>query len=332
MPDPVLSTIHVDAPLTNMTVARIQSADNFIAGSIFPIMPCEKRSNKYFVFDRGDFNRLEMRRGAPGRKAPSVGYRVSDDSYSCEKYHVRQPTPDEIQENADEPLDLKGRVKTKWLTLQMMLQMETLFFNGFWGPSIWTTDWDGVSSGASTNEIVQWDQSGSTPLADVEALKFAVEALGAPTPNKLVVGARVHKVLMSHSDLIGRLQYSTATTNAVVRGQMAALFGVAEYHVAKAVYNSAARGQTDSYSRIATDNDILLAYANPTPESLEEESAGYIMGWKGKSGASKYGTRIRTYRNEEEEVEYAEGQMWVDMKQVSADCGAYVDAAVASDA
>jgi len=334
MADPVITSVHVDQPLTNMTVARIQAAENFIAGSVFPIIPCQKRSNKYFVFNAGDMTRLEMRRGAPGRKAPSAGFRVSDDSYSCEKYHVRNPSPDEITEEADAPLDLSagGRVKTMWITQQMLLQMEVLFFNAFWGPSVWTTDWDGVSTGPGASEILQWDQSGSTPVADVESLKAAVEGYGCPTPNVMTVGARVHKILMDHSGLLGRIQYTSGATNAVVRSQMAGIFGVDKYQVAKASYNSAARGQTDSFTRVATDNDVLLSYSPPEGVSLEQESAGYIMGWSGKSGASQYGTRIRTYRNEEEETEYTEGAMWVDMKQVSANCGAYVDAAVASDA
>jgi len=173
MPD--LSNVHIDAPLTNMTVSRIQKADAFIAPSVFPIVASPKRSDKYFVFDKGDMNRLEMRRGAPGRAAPSAGYRVSDDNFYCEKYHVRNPTPEEIQAASDKPLDLKGRNATQWITTQMLLQMEYLFATTFWGPAIYTTDWDGVSTSPSTNEILQWDQSGSLPIADVAKLKFAIE-------------------------------------------------------------------------------------------------------------------------------------------------------------
>jgi len=112
---------------------------------------------------------------------------------------------------------------------------------------------------------------------------------------------------------------------------MAALLDVDEYKVAKSIYNTAARGQTDSYSAQLVDNDFGLFFV-PSSPGLETEAAGYIMGWTGMSGASSMGTRIRRYRLEETETDYVEGQMWVDMKLVSANCGGYIDAAVVSTA
>lgn len=331
MPD--LTTVHIDAPLTNMTVARIQAASAFIAPNVFPIISTLKRSNKYFVFDKGDFNRLEMRRGAPGRKAPSVGYRLSNDSFFCEKYHVRNPTPEEIQREADAPIDLRGRNATQWITLQMLMQMEVLFAAAYWAPATWTTDWDGVSSNPSTGEILQWDQSSSTPIADVSKLKDAVEDAMLMQDGKwvAVAGKRTHRILFNHDDLVGRLNYTNDTTSAVVRGQMAGLLDVDEYLVGRGRYNTAARGQTDSYSAIMTDNDFGLFYV-PNSPGLETEAAGYIMGWTGMPGASAKGTRIRRYVNEEEETSYVEGAMWIDMKQTSADCGGFIDAAVGATA
>ena len=48
MTNPTLSQVHVDAILTNSSVAYIQAADNFIANKVFPIVPVDKQSDLYF--------------------------------------------------------------------------------------------------------------------------------------------------------------------------------------------------------------------------------------------------------------------------------------------
>jgi hypothetical protein len=40
------SQVHIDAPLTNLTTAYVQSQDNFIADKVFPIVGVEKQSDK----------------------------------------------------------------------------------------------------------------------------------------------------------------------------------------------------------------------------------------------------------------------------------------------
>jgi len=44
---PTSSGVHVDAVLTNISVAYIQNAMNFIAGRIFPTVPVTKQSDGY---------------------------------------------------------------------------------------------------------------------------------------------------------------------------------------------------------------------------------------------------------------------------------------------
>ena len=78
MTTPTNSAVHVDAALTNISVAFLQNANNFVAGRVFPNVAVSKQSDRYFVFDRGDFNRDEAEVRAPGTESAGGGYNLDN--------------------------------------------------------------------------------------------------------------------------------------------------------------------------------------------------------------------------------------------------------------
>ena len=73
MTNPTLSQVHVDAILTNASVAYIQSADNFIANKVFPIVPVDKQSDLYFKYTKEDWFRDDAKVRADGAEAAVAG-------------------------------------------------------------------------------------------------------------------------------------------------------------------------------------------------------------------------------------------------------------------
>ena len=65
MAQPTPSDVHVDAILTNISVAYIQDQNYFIANKVFPSIPVEKQSDKYFKYTKGDWFRDEAAVRAP---------------------------------------------------------------------------------------------------------------------------------------------------------------------------------------------------------------------------------------------------------------------------
>ena len=49
MPQPTVSQVHVNRPLTNISVAFAQAATSFAAERVFPRIPVAKQSDRYFV-------------------------------------------------------------------------------------------------------------------------------------------------------------------------------------------------------------------------------------------------------------------------------------------
>ena len=66
MPNPIRQDIHVNRPLTNISVAYIQKATSFVAGQVFPIVPVKKQSDRYFVYLKEDWFRDEAMKRVQG--------------------------------------------------------------------------------------------------------------------------------------------------------------------------------------------------------------------------------------------------------------------------
>lgn len=111
---PTRGDVHVDRPLTNISVAFMQGAENFIADRVFPVIPVAKQSDRYFTYDRGMFNRDEMQLRAPGSESAGASYTLSTDSYNADVWALHKDVADQVRANADTPLQL-DREATEFL-------------------------------------------------------------------------------------------------------------------------------------------------------------------------------------------------------------------------
>ncbi|NBR70500.1 MAG: hypothetical protein EBT75_00125 [Proteobacteria bacterium] len=96
MPQPTSSQVHVDAILTNISVAYMQQQANFIASRVFPIVPVSKQSDKFFTYTKNDWFRDEAQRRADATESAGGGYGLSTDTYQARTSAtrlVRTPTP-----------------------------------------------------------------------------------------------------------------------------------------------------------------------------------------------------------------------------------------------
>jgi hypothetical protein len=69
-----------------------------------------------------------------------------------------------------------------------------------------------------------------------------------------------------------------------------------------------------------------MGYAPDRP-SLLTPSAGYTFNWKGYGAGNKYGLTMRNFREERIRSDRIEGEAAYVMKQVSADCGVWLNTA-----
>jgi len=325
MANPTLSQVHVDAILTNTSLAYIQSADNFIASKVFPVVPVDKQSDLYFKYTKEDWFRDDAAVRADGAEAATAGYNLGTDSYFAHVYAVKKAIGDQLMANYDVPLDpLRDAAR---FTAQLILnRMEADFVSNYVSSGVWGTDYEGVSGSPSTGEFKQWsDLANSDPIQDIEEAKSDILSTTGFEANKLVLGYEVYKTLRNHPDIIDRVKY---TGNQVPdTDYLAQLFGLDEVLVAKAVKNTAKEGQTGAFD-FTFGKSALLVHSASAP-GLLTPSAGYTFMWRGVSEGLGLTVGTKQYRVEQNAATYVESQVAMDNKVVAADLGAYFGTAVA---
>lgn len=318
---PSRSDVHVDRPLTNISIAFMQAAQNFVADRVFPVVPVGKQTDKYFTYDRGMFNRDEMQRRAPGSESAGASYKLSTDSYGAEVWALHRDIADQVRANADTPLQL-DREATEFLAGKALIRKEKNFATNFFATGVWTTERAGVAAAPVGSQFLRWDEGASTPIEDVRQGASDMAVLTGFRPNKMVIGRRVYDALLDHPDIVGRIDRGqTAGTAIVMRQNLAALFELDEVLVMDAIENTANEGAANVHAFIGGKH-ALLAYAAPSP-GIMVPSAGYTFSWTGFLGAGALGTRMKRMRMEHLESDRVEIEMAFDHKKVAADLGSF---------
>ena len=326
MPNPTRSDVHVNAPLTNVSIAYLQEANKYISTKLFPLINVPKQSDLYFQYDQGDFMRSEAKDRAPGTESAGAGYDLSTASYSCSVKALHKDVADQIRANADAPLNMDSDA-TKFLTQQMMIRRDKDWASSFFSGGTWT----GSTTGADINQnagggVVPWNNAAGTPIEDIDAQADSIEAKTGFRGNTLVLGVDAYNALKNSSDVVDRIRYTQ--TGVVTEDMLAGLLGLKNVYVARGVENTAAAGAADSISRIYTATTAVLMYVPDSP-SLMHPSAGYTFAWGGYTGAGPDGQRVSRFRMDHLRSDRIEMEMSYDQKQVSTVLGArFINCAV----
>lgn len=337
MPLPTPSDVHVDAALTNISIAFMQRSEAFVARQVFPNLPVSKQSDVFYEYSRKDMNRDQAEKRAPGAETAGNGFRVDADStYYAHVWGFHKMVPDQVLANADEVIRRSNPedVAARFVTNVLMIRQEAEFVSSYMTGGVWTAgDFDGVATSAGATEAIHWsDQTSGTPIEDIEsARKTILEATGYK-PNKLVLGYDVWSALKNHPDIIDRIKYSGGVgpnqPAVITRAAMAQVFEVDQIVVSEAIKNTAAENAAEVSSFIV-GKDALLVYAAPEPDLLEP-TGGYTFSWTEYLGVqNEFGIAISRIPNQDKRAVKIEGEIAMDMKLVSSELGFFWDGIVA---
>lgn len=320
MPQPTPADVHIDVALTNISVAYVQDASNFIADKVFPIVPVDKQSNKYWVYEKGAFFRDEAKRRAPGTESAGSGYKLGTDSYFCDKWALHKDVDDDTVANQDASIDCFRDAAT-FVMNNLLIRRERLFVDEFLKTGVWGTDVVG-----GTN-FAQWDdEATSDPAEDIKVARLKILTSTGYKPNTLTVDIYTHEALKKHPLIQAKYQYSGAAS--ITTAMLAAYFEVDRYLVSQAVYTASDETVTTPVMSLIAPKCALLTYSTPTP-SLLQPTAGYVFSWAGLTGLNNAGITTGRFRMQHLKSERVENEMALDMKKVAADMGYYFSATVA---
>jgi len=333
MPQPS-SDAHVDRILTNISIAFMQESSNFVASQVFPIVPSQRQSDKFFTYDQDDWFREEAQLRAPSTESAGSGWSLGTDTYFCDVYAVHKDIDEQIEKNADDMINIRADA-ARWVAGQLLMKLESKFVSDFFTTSLWTgstsgNDQVGVSSNPGSDQFLQWNDPASTPIEDIEDLKLEMLEKTGKEPNTLLLGPKVGAALRRHPDILDRIKF---TQRGVITDELiASLLEIPRVFTAKATRNTAKEGTTDAYSFYYGKN-ALLCYSAPQA-SLMEASAGYTFAWTGYTGTGGVeglgtGARTSVIPVPLRKSVRVEGEMSVDFKQIAADLGIFFSGAVA---
>jgi hypothetical protein len=324
MPQPTLSDVHVNRPLTNVSVAYIQSQSDFIADKIFPIIPVESKSDIYFVYKKDSWFRDEAKPRAPSTESVGSGYDIDNtQTYTAIVNSFHKDVDDQTRANSDSPLSPDADA-VRYVTRKLLLKREKDWSTKFFKTGVWSAD---VTPGTL------WSAAGSTPIEDVRKQAVTIQQGTGFYPNTLVLGRQVWQILQDHPEFLDRIKYQGSMVDpARLAGpdgprMLAQILELDRVLIAAAVQNTAAEGVAFAGSFLYGKN-ALLAYV-PTQPGLYVPSSGYTFSWKGYTGAGIDGTRIKTFRMEHLEANRVEGDMAYDQHLVGSDLGTFFNGAVA---
>lgn len=283
---PKMQEAHIDRALTNMSVAYMQDASNYIADKVFPIVPVKRQSDLYYIYNTGDFLRDEAKVRGASTESAGGDYDLDTDTYYCKVHAFHKDVSPHERANYDDPLDADKDAEL-FVSQKMLIRREMEWSTKYFKTGVWTREMAGANTADATH-YVYWDDDKSTPIQDIAVEGLLMASRTGYKPNTLVLSPYVFSSLKNHPDVLDRIKYTE--TGIVTTALLASLFEVEHVYVAWAVVNTAAKGVADDIQFIMGKN-ALLCYSNPKP-ALKQPSAGYIFTWTGLEGAGAYGNRI----------------------------------------
>lgn len=313
---------HVDRPLTNLSVAYMGEIRGLLSSVIFPIVNVTKRSDIYFVYNKGDFNRAGAVLRAPGALPNYGDYRVTSSTpYYAKEYDQATLLPMEDQANQDSPLEPEQDA-IEFCMRSVLLKKELVWKEAMWTTGVWEHDYDGVGGDFAT-----WDDPTSVPVDDVIGWRRTMlkDTLNAISPDSigLAIGAGVYDTLRRHPDVKKALGTgNTSYSGDIGVEQLRRYFGVSRVEVGEVAHVTSNPGAASDTETLMYDKEVLLFGTNMRP-TLRSVMAGVSIAWDFGLGVGSKGVITRQFQEDNRMAKTIQCIGAWDHKVISPECGIF---------
>lgn len=268
--------LYVDALLSNVAINYAKQA--FIADQICPIVPVQKESGGYAVFNMAEAFAVEDTVRARGTRAKSITRSVGTATYQVVNHALRYDVPIEDRANLDPAFayELGDAGAARYLVNKLALGMEKrVLALADAAASVGSTfvpnsAWNGNTANAGD------------PIKAFAAISEQMKSTVGVFPNGIIAGWKTHNTLRWNYHMRNYVKGPNGN-GLVTRDNMAAIFGVDYYNVAEAQYN----GSNEAYNTVGTVPTLtsvfgatsLIAYYRPSAPSRDEPSWMYAFNW-----------------------------------------------------
>jgi hypothetical protein len=253
--------------------ARMYRNNAFVAELLFPRIPVNNQSDKYWIYGRENQALRENTNRAPGSAAERIQQSLSNDNYQATDHSLARLIPDE--ERANFQASGAGASVEQWATQAIM---DKLFLDEEVNAAAMATNTNNYANGYSVTlaGTSQWSDFGnSDPIGDVETAKSKIRQSGNEA-NLMVLPDAVYQKLRNHPNIVDRFKYVNG--GQVTLDQLAQVFGIERVVLAAAV-----KVNNDDTVSYVWGKDVVIAYAQPNPSPMDT-SLGKTFVWAGAPG------------------------------------------------
>lgn len=308
--NPTAGDVHIDAALSEIAIAYRNK--QFIADQVFPLVTVDKQSDKYYIWDKGDWLTNQVEARTPGDTYPEGRMQLSNDEYFCDIYHLGYPIPWELKKNQDAAVDLETS-GADWLGHQFMLNREYQIATAIFAASVWDNE------PTVGTDFVAWDDyDNSDPPDDIDTYRDTVLQNTGVLPNVLVIGKQVFSKLRRHPILLDMYKYTGR--GILTQAQVAEALDVETLLVGTCVRRTSAEGASTATQAFVWGKNALLLYV-PAAPALREPAGGYTFVWNiDDSGLT---VNITPTVQEDRDRDFLKGKHAFDFKVTGTDLGVY---------
>lgn len=267
---PGVNEMRVDKLLSQ--VAQRYRNENYVAEEILPFVKVKEKTGKFAKFGKENYRAYKGQiHRAPGTRAHTIDYSVSQGSYSCDERSLEKPVPWEFYDNFDAPYNPEEDA--------VGVIMDNIWVNQELALSEFMGDTSLITLNTTLVGTSQWtDPAGSDPLANIKTAIDTVKNTSGKRPNVLLFCEDAFDTLKVHPLVREQLKYTGVMGNpsddALVTW-LKSFFKIEEVIVGTALHMSSDEGQTDNLDAVWTGN--VWAFYRPRKPSALTASFGYTF-------------------------------------------------------
>lgn len=263
MSTPNLGDQMVDKILTQFSVAYRN--DSYISESIAPVINVKQRSGKFAKYGKENLRLEDNILRAPGTRARSFDYTVSQGTYSCQEHSIEKIVPDEMAANSDDPYDPR-RDATMFALDKIWLNAENELSTSMSDTNVMTQN----STPGTT-----WDDAASDPFDDIKTARETIKLSTGKHANVAVMGYQVWQVLQNNGDFVDRVKHVGTVEEGALLRALASLLQVDEVLIGSSIKDTANEAQGESLGYVWGKHFWLLHRA--ARPSVMAASFAYTM-------------------------------------------------------
>lgn len=263
----------------------------FIADQVLPDFSSKRREATFSVRPRASLlQNVDTKRGARG-KFNRIDSKAEDKSFACKTYGLEAVVDDEERELYASDFDAEMAALTDVLMalrIAREIRVASMVQN--------TTTWTGSDLYTDVSATAPFDNPSSSVVDVVIDAKEKVRRSSGMRANALILSEVQANNLLKNTQIRSQFPGAALITLDMIKGALAAIFGLRYLVVGGAVYDAAGEdASAETITDIWSDDYAMVCRLGQSGDALSSPSLGRTVRWSGFDVA----LAVQTYREEQ---------------------------------